>query len=107
MLRIHEIKRQVGRRADCLPGIIEKKIGLATGSIVHWRLVKESVDARDKSQVMLVCSVDFEVEGISQEKVLQRAKKKKLKIGEAPDETYVLVTKRPEYEAPLRRPTFC
>lgn len=103
MLRIHEIKRQVGRRADCLPGIIEKKIGLATGSIVHWRLVKESVDARDKSQVMLVCSVDFEVEGISQEKVLQRAKKKKLKIGEAPDETYVLVTKRPEYEAPLRR----
>lgn len=100
MLRIHEIKRGIGQKPDVLPQKIEKRIGLPTGSIVNWRLVKESVDARDKSQVMLVNSVDFEVKGISEEQVLQRGQKKKLKIGLAPDERYVLVMDRPDYEAP-------
>ena len=100
MLRIHEIKRGIGQKTDVLPQKIEKRIGLPAGSIVHWRLVKESVDARDKSQVMLVNSVDFEVRGLSEDQVLQRGQKKKLKIGKAPDERYVAITERPEYEAP-------
>ena len=102
MLRIHEIKRGIGQPTDVLPQKIEKRIGLPGGSIVNWRLVKESVDARDKTQVMLVNSVDFEVRGLSEEQVLQRAQKKKLKIGKAPDERYVLLTERPEFEAPER-----
>jgi len=100
MLRIHEIKRGIGQKTDVLPQKIEKRIGLPAGSIVNWRLVKESVDARDKSQVMLVNSVDFEVRGLSEDQVLQRGQKKKLKIGKAPDERYVSVTERPDYEEP-------
>ena len=100
MLRIHEIKRGIGQKTDVLPQKIEKRIGLPAGSIVHWRLVKESVDARDKSQVMLVNSVDFEVKGIAEDQVLQRALKKKIKIGKAPDERYAAITERPEYVAP-------
>ncbi|MBO5667487.1 MAG: hypothetical protein J6S45_08570, partial [Firmicutes bacterium] len=92
MLRIHEIKREIGQATDVLPQKIEKRIGLPAGSIVNWRLVKESVDARDKSQVMLVNSVDFEVKGITEDQVLQRGLKKKLTIGKAPYERYVPVT---------------
>lgn len=100
MLRIHEIKRGIGQKTEVLPQKIEKRIGLPEGSIVNWRLVKESVDARDKSQVMLVNSVDFEVKGITEDQVLQRGLKKKLKIGKAPNERYVPVMDRPDYVAP-------
>ena len=105
MLRIHEIKRGIGQATDVLPQKIEKRIGLPAGSIVNWRLVKESVDARDKSQVMLVNSVDFDVKGVTEDQVLQRALKKKLKIGKAPDERYIPVMDRPDYAAPKKKLT--
>lgn len=103
MLRIHEIKRQVDQPVEVLPRRIEKRLGLPGGSVGQWRLVKESVDARDKSQVMLVCSVDFQVEGMSQEQVLKRGQKRKLKMAVAPDETYIPVVERDDYRKPERR----
>ncbi len=103
MLRIHEIKRQMGQSRDCLPEKIEKKIGLPRGSVADWRLAKESVDARDKNRLALVCSVDFSLRGISEEQALVRGKKRKLKLGKAPKEQYVPVNQRPDYVMPEKR----
>lgn len=103
MLRIHEIRRNAEQSRDCLPQKIEKKIGLPKGSISDWRVVRESIDARDKKQVVWVCSVDFSVKEIDEAQVMKRGKKRRLSIAKTPCEDYVLLTKRKDYKAPKER----
>ncbi len=59
MLRIHEIKRSVGEDPEVIPRRIIKKLNIKDLGISHYQLVKESVDARNKSEIKLVCSIDF------------------------------------------------
>ncbi len=103
MLRIQEVKRQACESADCLPQKIERQLKLPKGCITQWRRVKESVDARDKSRIMLVCSVDFSAESIDEEQLLSRAQKRGWKLKKAPQEEYVLFHQRKEYQKPEQR----
>ena len=54
MYRIHEIKLKLGEPLDRLPGKIIKKIGARGLAIGDWRIVKESIDARDKKNIFMV-----------------------------------------------------
>jgi hypothetical protein len=59
VLRIHEIKKNLGEDTGVILGRIIKKLGLKGLNITEYQLVKESVDARNKAEIKLVYSVDF------------------------------------------------
>lgn len=59
MYRIHELKLNIGEDKSLLPGKIEKLIGAPVDS---WKIVRESIDARDKGDIKLVYTVDFGAE---------------------------------------------
>lgn len=59
MLRIHEIKRYLGEEPDVIPRRIIKKLNVKGLGISEYKLIKESVDARNKAEIKLVYSVDF------------------------------------------------
>lgn len=59
MLRIHEIKRNIGEGPEVIPRRIIKQLNIRGLEIIDYQLVKESVDARKKNGIKLVYSVDF------------------------------------------------
>ena len=68
MYRINEIKIKISEDKSVIPKRIEKKIakelkGAPGGAHVSaWSIVKESIDARDKTDIVFVYTVDFETE---------------------------------------------
>ncbi len=62
--RINEIKLRIGEDHSLLPKLIEKKLRLKPGSIDHWELRRESIDARNKDDIRLVYTVDFYAEKV-------------------------------------------
>ena len=90
MYRIHQIKLPVGESKDKIPEKILKKIGGRDLFIKEWEIVKESIDARDKSNLCWVYSVDFNVASRKNpKKNLRLPSEGKLKLEIAPDMTYV------------------
>ena len=75
MYRIHQIKLGLKEKKDVIPGRILKKIGGKDNKIKNWNIVKESLDARDKKNIMWTYSVDFELDkqisGTMQQKMKQ------------------------------------
>ncbi|MCF0141250.1 MAG: NAD(FAD)-utilizing dehydrogenase [Mogibacterium sp.] len=57
--RINEIKLHIGESKDRLPALIEKKLKLKPGNIYDAEIRRESIDARNKSDIRLVYTVDF------------------------------------------------
>lgn len=85
MYRISQIKLDLNEDKANIPEKILKKIGKEDLSITEYKIVKESIDARDKGDIKIVYTVDFSVNAdIS--KVTSR-----LKITEAPDNKYKFV----------------
>lgn len=72
MYRIHQIKLKPGEGKSAIPGKIKKKTG---ANVKEWIIRRESIDARDKSAIRFVYTVDFSCD-------------KKLKLAEAPSLTY-------------------
>jgi len=97
MLRIHEIKLNIGEELEVIPGRILKKLGVKGLEIKDYQLIKESVDARNKSEIKLVYSVDFtpfhpnQKEKDLEENLLNRCKGAKLE--RSPDMKYHPVQK--------------
>ncbi|MBO4724870.1 MAG: NAD(FAD)-utilizing dehydrogenase, partial [Firmicutes bacterium] len=62
--RINEIKLKIGEPQDKIPEHILKRLGrLGRGlKVTDYRIVKQSIDARDKGEILIVYSVDFAVE---------------------------------------------
>ncbi len=83
MYRIHQIKLDLGESKEKLPEKISKKIGVRDLPIKKWRIVKESIDARNKANIKLVYSVDFETD-------------RKLKLEESPQRKYEIPKVAPE-----------
>jgi len=101
MYRIHQIKLPVGESKDKIPEKILKKIGGRDLFIKEWEIVKESIDARDKSNLCWVYSVDFNVATRKNpKKNLRLPSEGKLKLEIAPDMTYV-AAKPAEEAVPL------
>ncbi len=91
MYRIHQIKLRLGEGVDALPQKILKKIGRTDLIIKDWKIVRESIDARDKSNICLVYSVDFvAVYKKNPAKQARLASNGKLRLEIAPDESYRL-----------------
>ncbi|MDR1573109.1 MAG: NAD(FAD)-utilizing dehydrogenase [Clostridiales Family XIII bacterium] len=64
MLRIREIKLKPGASRAAIPRLIEKRcdLGRYGYAVSAWRIVAESVDARDKARIRFVFCVDFSAE---------------------------------------------
>ncbi len=91
MYRIHQIKLRLGEGVDALPQKILKKIGRTDLIIKDWKIVRESIDARDKSNICHVYSVDFvAVYRKNPAKQARLASGGKLRLEIAPDESYRL-----------------
>ena len=92
MYRIHQIKLRPGEPLDRLPEKILKKLGPAAKGLLidEWKVVKESIDARDKSAIRLVYSVDFTVVSAKAPgKPLELKPNSKLGLEIAPDMRYM------------------
>ncbi|MFR0902286.1 MAG: NAD(P)/FAD-dependent oxidoreductase [Anaerovoracaceae bacterium] len=90
MYRIHQIKLDLGESKDKIPEKILKKVGVRDLPIKEWKIVKESIDARDKSNIKLVYSVDFETD-------------RRLKLEKAPQIRYEMPEVLPKAKS-ARRP---
>ena len=56
--RIHEIKLGANEDKSAIPDRIKKKLRIQS-EITHYKIVKESLDARDKGDIKYVYTVDF------------------------------------------------
>ena len=85
MYRIHEIKLELCQQKSMLPNKILKKLNLNPSiyQIKEYRIAKESIDARDKKNIKLVYSLDFQ---IIPEVILKAPKG--VKLEKAPDLNY-------------------
>lgn len=93
MYRIHQIKLPIGESKDKIPEKILKKIGMKDIFVKDWKIVKESIDARDKEHLCWVYSVDFQVASRKNpKKILRLPSGGKLKLEIAPDMTYHAIT---------------
>ena len=91
MYRIHQIKLKPGEKTEKLPEKILKKLGRSDILIKNWKIVRESIDARDKNNIFLVYSVDFEpVFKKNAKKQVRLASNGKVKLEIAKDEPYRL-----------------
>jgi len=85
--RISQIKLALNEPKELLPKKIKKKLGNSI-KIKEYKIVKESIDARDKGDIKFVYTVDFDVEQRqgAREIALKPDPKKNLSI--APDMSY-------------------
>lgn len=93
MYRIHQIKLPIEESKEKIPEKILKKIGMKDVFVKDWKIVKESIDARDKEHLCWVYSVDFQVASRKNpKKNLRLPSGGKLKLEIAPDMTYHGIT---------------
>lgn len=61
MYRVHEIKLKINDEKSIIPTMILKRLGgQSQGTLIdEWHIVKESIDARDKGDILFVYSVEF------------------------------------------------
>ncbi len=73
MYRIHEIKLTLNEDISVIPDKIIRRMGKAGGDFVisHWKIRKESIDARDKGEILRVYTVDFDGEGSTKASALK------------------------------------
>lgn len=100
--RIHQIKLAIDEDKGVLPDKILKKIGKDRFVITDWEIVRESIDARNKSDIKRVYSVDFTVaEKKNPAKCVTARFPARFSIEEAPERGYKEV---PSGDKPLRHP---
>ena len=58
MLRLTNLRVPLDMASGSLRPLLEKKLSLHSEELLSWRLVRRSVDARDKSDVHFVCTID-------------------------------------------------
>jgi len=88
MIRLHEIKLKTDEPLDKLIIKAERKLKLPGGSLFALRIVKESLDAREKPVIYRVFSIDVESE-LSDEVILKAAGKAGVKANRVRNEKYV------------------
>jgi uncharacterized FAD-dependent dehydrogenase len=64
MIRIHEVKLKICESTDLIPKKIAEKCRLEKlgYKLLHWEIIKESIDARDKADINFVYGVDFKLD---------------------------------------------
>ena len=62
MYRIHEIKLSAEEGKGKIPEKIKKKLK-SKAEITEYKIIKESIDARDKKNIRYVYTIDFNIAG--------------------------------------------
>ncbi|MBQ9932173.1 MAG: hypothetical protein IJO79_07445 [Firmicutes bacterium] len=79
MLQIHELKIDIDQKEDALEAALCRKLGLRQGSVKEWKILRESLDARDKNDLKRTYALAFALGDPAQEEALLR-KKGKLRL---------------------------
>lgn len=61
MLRLSNLKAPPGTNADALKNLCAKRLNIDVKAITELKIIKKSVDARDKSHILFVYTVDISV----------------------------------------------
>ena len=92
MIRISNLSLPVGGDFEQLKKKAAKALGLRTGQIEHMTLSRQSIDARNKSQVHYVCTVDVTVK--HEEQVIKTAPGKNVSLYQRPEYVFPPVKRR-------------
>jgi uncharacterized FAD-dependent dehydrogenase len=85
MVRLTELKLPLGHAPEALTAAVAERLGLAAGEVLDCRIVRRAHDARRKSAILMVYSVDVTVPG--EARVLARLAGDG-RVGPAPDTSY-------------------
>lgn len=70
MKKINNIKLTPDQTADDLKRIVAKKIGIQPPRLKHFRITKKSIDARNKSDIKIVYSVEADIAPFSETRTI-------------------------------------
>ena len=92
MLRLTEIKLPLDHPPEALRAAILARLGLGDGEMVGLRVYKRSYDARKRSAILLIYTVDVELAPATEARLLQRALPH---VIASPDQRYRFVAHAP------------
>ncbi|MEY8337317.1 FAD-dependent protein [Lachnospiraceae bacterium 62-35] len=84
MIRIHQLKLPIRHTQKEMEEKIGKILRISPSAIQTIRMVRQSVDARKKEEILYIYSVDVETE--QEDKLIRQARNRN--VGKAPDESY-------------------
>ena len=92
MLRLTELKLPLDHAEGALRTALLKQLGIAASELVNFSVFRRGVDARKKSAIALIYTLDVEVKN---EQALLKRLKSDRNVSLAPDMDYRLVTRAP------------
>jgi len=99
MLRITELKLPLNHADEALSAEIRKRLRITPRDLIRFSIAKRAHDARDKTNILLVYSVDVALKNEAQ--VLAKFKKDR-HVQPTPDTTYRFVARAPADRSGLR-----
>jgi uncharacterized protein len=93
MLRLTELKLPLDHAADALEAALRQRLGIVAQDLVTFSVFRRAVDARKKSAIALIYTLDVEV---ANEKAVLKWLKGDRNISIAPDTRYRVVARAPE-----------
>src|SRR6516225_6674771 len=98
MLRVTELKLPLGHPPEALPSALAERLKAGPGEIVSFKVARRANDARKRSAILMVYSVDVDVQ--DEAAVLERLKDDP-HVRLAPDTGYRFVAEaRPGFSGP-------
>ncbi|CAE6893744.1 NAD(P)/FAD-dependent oxidoreductase [Vibrio sp. B1FLJ16] len=94
MIRINEIRLPLDHEEGALLDAITKKLGISAEKVISFNVFRRGYDARKKTNIQLIYSLDIIVEG-DEEALLQQFAKDP-HVRQTPDMEYKFVAKAPE-----------
>ncbi len=91
MIRVHDIKLPLNHTFRDLQEAIRKRLHLPEQETLDFQIVRRSVDARKKSAIQIIYSVDLA--NLNERAILQKGQKKISSIQKAPDTRYNYVVR--------------
>ena len=76
MIRVHDVKLYPGQGIRALKRLVLGRLAIGEGEVREFRIVRQSVDARDKDDIRLVTSAEFEVDPELERELLSLGRKK-------------------------------
>lgn len=78
MIRINQLKLPVTHTREDLERKIEKTLRISMSAVKSWRIVRQSVDARKKEDILYIYAIDVETE--REEQTVRRAKSQNVSL---------------------------
>ena len=72
MIRINQLKLPVTHKKEDIPAKLAKTLKIPQNRIRSWKVVKQSIDARKKDQILFIYTIDVEIE--NQQQLIKKLK---------------------------------